>query len=67
MAFFQDPIFQYEGVEDDDVVGAMLLEQVIRIHCIKTKVPLAIHTVLRDSLCIWSRDWHPRVEENLWT
>ena len=50
MAFFQDPIFQYEGVEDDDVVGAMLLEQVIRIHCIKTKVPLAIHTVLRDSL-----------------
>lgn len=50
MAFFQDPIFQYEGVEDDDVQGAMLLEMVIRLHCIKTKVPLAIHTVLRDSL-----------------
>ena len=50
MAFFQDPIFQYEGVEDDDAQGAMLLEMVIRLHCIKNKVPLAIHTVLRDSL-----------------
>ena len=50
MAFFQDPMFQYEGVEDDDTVGAMLMELVIRLHCIKNKVPLAIHTVLRDSL-----------------
>ena len=51
MAFFQDPIFQYEGVEDDDTIGAMLMELVIRLHCIKTKVPLAIHTSLRDALC----------------
>jgi hypothetical protein len=50
MAFFQDPMFQYEGVEDDDTVGAMLMEMVIRLHCIKNKVPLAVHTVLRDSL-----------------
>lgn len=50
MAFFQDPIFQYEGVEDDDTIGAMLLELVIRLHCIKNKVPLNIHTALRDSL-----------------
>jgi len=50
MAFFQDPMFQYEGVEDDDTVGAMLMELVIRLHCIKNKVPLSIHTVLRDSL-----------------
>ena len=50
MAFFQDPMFQYEGVEDDDTIGAMLMEQVIRLHCIKNKVPLAVHTVLRDSL-----------------
>jgi hypothetical protein len=50
MAFFQDPMFQYEGVEDDDTIGAMLMEMVIRLHCIKTKVPLAVHTVLRDSL-----------------
>lgn len=49
-AFFQDPMFQYEGVEDDDTIGAMLMELVIRLHCIKNKVPLAVHTVLRDSL-----------------
>lgn len=49
MAFFQDPIFQYEGVEDDDTIGAMLLELVVRLHCIKTKVPLALHTMFRDS------------------
>ena len=50
MAFFQDPIFQFEGVEDDDTIGAMLLELVIRLHCIKNKVPLNVHTVLRDCL-----------------
>ena len=50
MAFFQDPMFQYEGIEADDVQGAMLLEMVVRLHCIKNKVPLAVHTVLRDSL-----------------
>jgi len=50
MAFFQDPIFQYEGVEDDDTVGAMLLEMCIRLHCIKNKVPLNVHTALRDCL-----------------
>ncbi len=51
MAFFQDPMFQYEGVEDNDTMGAMLMELVIKIHCIKNKVPLAIHTALRDALC----------------
>lgn len=50
MAFFQDPMFQYEGVEDDDTIGAMLLEMVIKLHCIKTKVPLSVHTTIRDSL-----------------
>jgi hypothetical protein len=50
MAFFQDPIFQYEGVEADDKIGAMLLELVIKLQCIKNKVPLNIHTLLRDGL-----------------
>jgi hypothetical protein len=49
-AFFQDPIFQYEGVESSDVAGSMLLEQVVRLHCIKTKVQLALHTIIRNSL-----------------
>lgn len=51
LAFFQEPMFQYEGVEDSDVIGAMLMEMVIKLHCIKNKVTLPIHTVLRDSLC----------------
>ncbi len=50
MAFFQDPIFQYEGVEDSDTVGAMLMEMVIKLHCNKTKVPLYLHTAYRDAL-----------------
>lgn len=50
MAFFQDPMFQYEGVEDDDTIGAMMMEMCIRLHCIKNKVPLNVHTVLRDCL-----------------
>ena len=50
MAFFQDPVFQYEGVGPEDIIGTDLLELLIRIHCIKTKVPLAVHTVLRNSL-----------------
>jgi len=49
-AFLQDPIFQYEGVEEDDVIGAALMELVVQLHCKKTKVDLSIHTMLRDSL-----------------
>jgi hypothetical protein len=49
-AFFQDPMFQYEGVEDDDSIGAMLMELVVRLHTIKNKVVLNVHTMLRDSL-----------------
>lgn len=49
MAFNQDPMFQYEGVEDSDTTGAMLMELIIRLHCYKTKVALGLHTVLRDN------------------
>ena len=37
-AFFQDPLFQYEGFEDGDTKGAMLMEMVVRSHCINNKV-----------------------------
>lgn len=50
MAFFQEPMFQYEGIDDDDTTGAMLLELLIKVHCIKNKVPLSVHTTLRDAL-----------------
>ena len=49
LAFFQDPMFRYDGVGDEDTIGAMLMELVVRLHCIKNKVPLALHTILRDN------------------
>lgn len=47
-AFFQDPIFRYEGTGPDDVVGAILLEKVNNVHCTKHKVMLNLHTMFRD-------------------
>jgi hypothetical protein len=49
MAYVQDPMFQYEGVEDTDTKGAMLMEMIVRLHCFKTKVALSLHTILRDA------------------
>lgn len=49
-ALVQDPIFQYEGFSNDDTIGAILLEKKIQQDCIKHKVALSIHTMLRDSL-----------------
>lgn len=49
LAFFQNPLFKFEGVEPDDEIGAMLLELIIQIHSVKNKVPLAIHSIIRDS------------------
>jgi len=48
-AFIQDPIFRYEGVGPSDVVGAILLEKVIALQCIKNKVGLNLHTMARDA------------------
>jgi hypothetical protein len=47
-AFFVDPIFRYEGVGPEDVVGAILMEQTVNLHCNKFKVMLNLHTMWRD-------------------
>ena len=49
LAFFQDPIFRYEGVGPEDIKGASLLELIVQIHCTKTKVPLTIHSIFRNA------------------
>ncbi|RLF02475.1 MAG: hypothetical protein DRJ64_09290, partial [Thermoprotei archaeon] len=49
-AFFQSPMFRYEGVSPEDTLGAIMLEKVIDVHCTKSKVALALHTMFRDSL-----------------
>lgn len=47
-AFFRDPIFRYEGYSPDDVVGSILLQQVINLHANKFKIMLNLHTMFRD-------------------
>ncbi len=49
-AFFQDPIFRYEGVSPEDTIGAIMMEKIVDIHCNKSKVALNLHTMFRDSL-----------------
>lgn len=49
-AFFQTPIFQYEGVAPEDMVGSKLLEYVVQHHVVKSKISLNLHTMLRDGL-----------------
>jgi hypothetical protein len=49
-AFFQDPVFRYEGVSPEDTIGAIMLEKIIDLHCNKSKVILNIHTMFRDSM-----------------
>ena len=77
MAFLQDPMYRYEGADDDDILGCMLLELKVRMDCINNKIPLAAHTVLRDSFAygigaaipewIRKRGKVPRVNKSLIT
>lgn len=63
--FLEDPIFRYDGFTSEDKIGAILLEKVIELQCIRNKVGLALHTQLRDSLIYgfgvstpyWDDDW----------
>lgn len=64
-AFVQDPIFQYEGTGPDDVIGAILMQKIVSQHCEYSKVPLNLHTLLRDSIaygagygsCTWMTEY----------
>ncbi len=49
-ALAQPPIFRYEGVGPEDTYGAILLEMLVDLHCKKSKIPLNLHTLFRDSL-----------------
>lgn len=48
MSALGDPMLTYEGTGPEDIIGATLLEKVIQHHCLKTKVPLNMHTFYRD-------------------
>lgn len=49
-ALTPSPIFRYEGMGPEDIVGAILLEMVIDQHCRINKTALNIHTLIRDGL-----------------
>jgi len=49
-AFLTEPIFRYEGVSPEDTIGAVMLEKVVEVHCNKSKIALALHTMFRDAL-----------------
>jgi hypothetical protein len=63
-AFLQEPIFGYDGRAPEDTIGATLLEKAVQRHCMKTKVPLALHTFFRDALAYGvgyaAPDWEVR-------
>lgn len=44
------PIFTYEGVGPEDILGAAMLETLIDNHCAKTKVPLNLNYQFIDAI-----------------
>ena len=48
-SFGQEPVFRYEGVGPNDIIGAILLEKLISLQCLKNKVLLNLHTQARDA------------------
>ncbi len=67
-AFFQDPMFRYEGVSPEDTIGAVMLEYVVALQTNKAKMALNLHTCFRDGLGYgfgivapyWKEDWGQR-------
>ena len=49
-AFYQDPVFMYEGRSPEDTIGAIMLEKVIDHQVTQAKIILNLHTMFRDSL-----------------
>lgn len=47
-AFIQDPIFRYDGVGPEDMIGAALMESVIDQQNRRFAAGLRLHTMLRD-------------------
>jgi|ADurb_Ile_03_Slu_FD_contig_121_94962_length_10970_multi_4_in_0_out_0_8 hypothetical protein len=48
--FLDDPIFQYEGVSPEDILGAALLERAVDVQARRAKMALSLYTFFRDGL-----------------
>ena len=49
--YLDEPIFRYDGIDDADVVGAAVLEQLVGLQTRRFKAPLSLHTMFRDFFC----------------
>ncbi len=49
-AFFPEPIFRYEGKSPEDIVGSIMMENIIQSHCNRNKVALNLHTFFFDAI-----------------
>ena len=49
-AFLDEPIFRYEGVGPEDVLGSALLEHVVSLQSARAKMGVQLHTMFRDAL-----------------
>ncbi len=66
--FLEPPYFRYEGVDSQDIIGAILLEKVVELQCMRRKVGLNLHTMFRDSMVygfgavapMWIKEWGMR-------
>jgi len=50
IAFLEEPIFQYEGFTDEDMIGAILIEKLVELQTRKSGAGIQLHTVFRDAL-----------------
>ena len=48
-ALAEMPIFQYDGFDRDDRLGAIMLEKLIELHSVRLKHQLIMHTWFRDA------------------
>jgi len=73
-AFLDSPIFKYEGIGPEDVLGARLLERVVDHQARRAKMAIQLHTMFRDAFAYgfgavnvgWNREYGYRrdVKEN---
>jgi hypothetical protein len=47
-AFLDGTIFRYDGASPEDIVGSAMLEKVIEVQTLRTKMALNLHTAFRD-------------------
>lgn len=69
-AFMQNPVFTYEGESPEDILGGMLLTQVVQKHVRRNSVGLNFHTAWRDAFSYgmgvvapkWKRKYGRKIE-----